>query len=311
MGAADAIHVVSPTPRVSVVVAAREPPDTTEQALLSLARQIQAAEFEVLIVDGSDDGKLEALAKRFPGFRHIALPGGNLPELKAEAIRQARSEFVAVLDPSDAAAPNWISEILVAFDDASVSAVGGSVLLSGPKTASNVAAYLFEYGAFNPPIADGETLGDLPGNNVAYRRSALIDTCFDILASEGFNKPFFHERIRACGGRLIIRPGMRVDHLTHYSLADFGARRFHYGRCFGAVRARRAPLGSKVLYRVFAPAVVPLLIVRHFVRNVRHAENRRLLAVAVFPLFGICVFWGIGEWLGYWFGAGRSCKKLY
>ena len=311
MGVADAIHVVPPSPRVSVVVAAREPPDTTEQALLSLARQIQAAEIEVLVVDGSDDGKMEALVQRFPGFRHIALPGGNLPALKAEAIRQARGEFVAVLDPSDAAAPDWVNEMLAAFADPSVRAVGGSVLLSGPKTAGNIAAYLFEYGAFNPPIANGETLGDLPGNNVAYRRGALIDTCADILASEGFNKPFFHERIRACGGHLIIRASMRVDHLTHYSLVDFGTRRFHYGRCFGAVRARRASLGSKVLYRVFAPVVVPLLIVRHFVRNVRHAENRRLLPVAVFPLFGICVFWGIGEWLGYWFGAGRSCEELY
>ena len=311
MGAADAIHVVPPPPRVSVVVAAREPPDTTEQALLSLARQIQVAEIEVLVVDGSDDGKMEALVKRFPGFRYIALPGGNLPALKAEAIRQARGEFVAVLDPSDAAAPNWVSEILIAFADASVWAVGGSVILSGPKTASNTAAYLFEYGAFNPPIANGETLGDLPGNNVAYRRGALIDTCADILASEGFNKPFFHERIRACGGQLIIRPGMRVDHLTHYSLVDFGVRRFHYGRCFGAVRARRAPFARKILYRVFAPIVVPMLIARHLYRNVRHAENRRLLPVAGFSLCGVCAFWGIGEWLGYWFGAGRSCKELY
>jgi glycosyltransferase involved in cell wall biosynthesis len=311
MGAGDAIHVVTQPPRVSVVVAAREPPDTTEQTLLSLARQIQASEIEVLVVDGSDNGKMGVLVQRCPGFRYIALPGGNLPALKAEAIRQARGEFVAVLDPSDAAAPNWVGEILAAFVNASVWAVGGSVLLSRPKTAGNIAAYLFEYGAFNPPIANGETLGDLPGNNVAYRRSALIDSCADILASEGFNKPFFHERIRACGGQLIIRASMRVDHLTDYSLLDFGVRRFHYGRCFGAVRARRAPLARKILYRVFAPVVVPMLIVRHLHRNVRHAENRRLLSVAVFSLCAICIFWGVGEWLGCWFGAGRSCQELY
>ena len=311
MGVADAIHVVPPPPRVSVVVAAREPPDTTEQALLSLARQIHAAEMEVLVVDGSVDGKMDALVLRFPGFRYIALPGGNLPTLKAEAIRQARGEFVAVLDPSDAAAPNWIGEILTAFTDATVCAVGGAVMLSGPKTADNIAAYLFEYGAFNPPIANGETLADLPGNNVAYRRGALIDNCADILATEGFNKPFFHERIRACGGRLIIRASMRVDHLAHYFLMNFGVRRFHYGRCFGAVRARRASFARKILYRVFAPVVVPLLIVRHLDRNIRHAQNRRLLPVAVFSLCGVCVFWGVGEWLGYWFGAGRSCQELY
>ena len=254
---------------------------------------------------------MAALAQRFPGTRHIALPGGNLPTLKGAAIREARGELVAVLDPSDAADPDWIDEMLAAFADPDVCAVGGAVLLSGAGSAGNVAAYLFEYGAFNPPIAAGDTQGDLPGNNVAYRRNALTDTCADILASEGFNKPFFHERIRARGGRLVIRPTMRVRHLTHYPFLAFGVRRFHYGRCFGAVRLRRASPARKALYRAFAPAVVPILIVRHLRRALSHPGNRRLLPGAALALCGVCAFWGVGEWLGYWFGPGRSCQELY
>ena len=238
---------VAPKPRVSVVVAAREPPDTTGQSLASLARQARASEIEVLVVDGSNDGKMASFAQRFPGCRHIALPGGNLPALKAEAIRQARGEFIAVLDPSDEAAPNWIDEILAAFAESSVWAVGGSVTLSGSRNSGNVAAYLFEYGAFNPPIGAGPTTGDLPGNNVAYRHIVLTEICADILAAEGFNKPFFHERIRIRGGLLVIRPTMRVSHLTHYALVDFGVRRFHYGRFFGAVRIRRASPTIKII----------------------------------------------------------------
>lgn len=301
----------SPLPRVSVVVAARTPPDTTEKALASLAGQRRASEIEVLFVDGSDDGRMAALVRRFPGIRHIAAPGGNLPALKGTAIRQARGDLIAVLDPGDAAAPNWIDEILDGFADPGVWAVGGAVLLSGPESAGNVAAYLFEYGAFNPPIAAGDTQGDLPGNNVAYRRSALIDACADILATEGFNKPFFHERIRARGGRLVIRPSMCVQHLTHYAFLAFGVRRFHYGRCFGAVRVRRASLAMKVLYRAAAPAVAPVLIARHLWRAVSHPGNRQLLPGAALALCGVCTFWGLGEWLGCWFGAGRSCQELY
>ncbi len=303
--------IVSSLPRVSVVVAARVPPDTTEQALASLAAQSRAAEIEVIVVDGSDDGCMAALAQRFPGMRNIALPGGNLPMLKGAAICAARGELVAVLDPSDFADPDWIDEILAAFADPGVCAVGGAVLLSGAGSAGNVAAYLFEYGAFNPPIAAGDTQGDLPGNNVAYRRSALTDICADVLASEGFNKPFFHERIRARGERLVMRPTMRVRHLTHYNFLAFGVRRFHYGRCFGAVRIRRASLARKVLYRVFAPAIVPILISRHLLRALNHPGNRRLLPGAALALCGVCAFWGVGEWLGSWFGAGRSCQELY
>jgi len=305
------VSTVSPSPRVSVVVAARVPPDTTEQTLVSLAGQRRAAEIEVIIADGTEDGRMGALARRFPRTRHITLPGGNLPALKGAAIREARAELVAMLDPSDAAEPDWVDEILAAFADPGVRAVGGAVLLSGGTGTGNVAAYLFEYGAFNPPITAGDTEGDLPGNNVAYRRSALTDTCADILAAEGFSKPFFHERIRAHGGRLVIRPTMRVHHLTHYPFSAFGMRRFHYGRCFGAVRARRAPPARKALYRIFAPAVVPMLIARHLWGAASHPGNRRLLPRAALALCGVCASWGVGEWLGYWFGPGHSCQELY
>ena len=302
---------VSPSPRVSVVVAARAPPDTTEQALSSLAGQRRAAEIEVIIADGSEDGRMKSLAQRFPGMRGIAVPGGNLPALKGAAIRQARGELVALLDPGDAAEPGWIDEMLAAFADPDVDAVGGAVLLSGAGSAANVAAYLFEYGAFNPPLAAGDTQGDLPGNNVVYRRSVLTELCADILESEGFNKPFFHERIRARGGRLVIRPAMRVRHLTHHAFTAFGVRRFHYGRCFGAVRVRRAPSLKKVLYRIFAPVVAPLLIARHLRRAASHPGNRRLLPRAALALCGVCVLWGLGEWVGYWFGPGKSCHEFY
>lgn len=302
---------VGPLPRVSVVVAARTPPDSTEKTLASLAGQRRASEIEVLVADGSGDGRMAALAQSFPSIRHIAVPEGNLPTLKGTAIRQARGDVIAVLDPSDVAEPDWVDEMLEAFADPSVWAVGGSVLLSGNESAGNVAAYLFEYGAFNPPIAAGDTQGDLPGNNVAYRRSALIDTCADILASEGFKKPFLHERIRACGGRLVLRPTMRVHHLTHYLFVAFSVRRFHHGRCFGAVRVRRAPLAMKALYRAFAPAVAPTLIARHLRRAASHPGNRRLLPGAALALCGVCLFWALGEWLGCWFGPGQSCQEVY
>lgn len=299
-----------PSPRVSVVVAARTPPPTTDRALDSLAAQSRAGDIEVLVADGSAEGVLAETARRYPCATHVAVPGGNLPVLKGAAIRAARGEFVAVLDPSDVAEPDWIDQILAGFQDAGVSALGGSVLLDGPRRAGNVAAYLFEYGAFSPPLPAGETAGDLPGNNVAYRRRVLTAACGDVLDSEGFNKPFVHERIRERGGRLVIRPQMRVRHVTNHSFVAFGVRRFHYGRCFGSVRARRAPAARRLLYRVFAPAVAPLLIARLLRRSWDHPANRRLLPRAGLALCGVCVFWGAGEWLGYWCGPGRSCHEL-
>jgi glycosyltransferase involved in cell wall biosynthesis len=297
-------------PRVSVVVAARTPPAAAREALASLAAQRRAADIEVLLADGSDDGRLAALAAVLPHARHLRLPRGNLPALKGAAIREARADIVAVLDPADVADDDWVDELLAAFADPGVSAVGGAVLPPLARNAGNVGAYLFEYGAFNPPLAAGDAPGDLPGNNVAYRRRVLTEDCADLLEAEGFNKPFFHERIRERGGRLVLRPSMRVRHLTEHSFPAFAVSRFHYGRCFGAVRARRAPPSRRLLYRVFAPAVAPILAARHIRRALAHPANRRLLPRAALALCGVCAFWGVGEWLGYWAGPGRSCREL-
>lgn len=103
---------------------------------------------------------------------------------------------------------------------------------SDAGSAGDVAACVLAHGAFNPPIAAGDTQSDLPENKVAYRRGALTETCVDISASDASNKPFFHERIRARVGRLVIRPTIRMYHLTHYPFLALGAR---LGYRFGSV----------------------------------------------------------------------------
>lgn len=246
-----------------------------------------------------------------PLRRHLSLPGANLPRLKEGALRAARGEVVAILDPSAVAGERWVSEVLAAFDDPTVSAVGGAVVPTPDADTASRALYLFEYSAFNPPFASGPTTGDLPGNNVAYRRLELLEKCADVLAEEGFNKPFCHERLREAGGRLILRPTMRVRHRIAGRRSDMVRSRFHYGRCFGATRRRRAGLGRKLLYLLGSPAVPLVLVLRHLSRCRAHPANRKLLAGGgALALAEICLAWGLGEWLGAWFGAGASCREL-
>lgn len=293
-----------------MVVALREVPESTSQALGSLEAQRRFQDIEVIVADGSG-GASEGVLDHFPWVRRLELAPGNLPALKGAGIHAARGNIVAILDPVDAAEPDWIDEIVAGLADPSVSAVGGSVMLAGPPSAANRAAYLFEYGAFAPPVAEGPTAGDLPGNNVAYRRSLLVEGCADLLREEGFHKPLFHARIRELGGSLVIRSGMRVRHLTRHRFLDFSRRRYHYGRCFGALRLRRGPRRFRVAYRLLVPTVPVLLMVRQLVRSLGHRSNRRLLTSAAPALLVVCGFWGIGEWLGCWLGPGRSCDKLY
>ena len=297
-------------PSISVIVAACDASPDPSLALASLQAQGRAGVAEVLLVDRLDRQRVADPAGGWARCRHLKIPNANLPRLKEAAIRAARADVVAILDSTASAEPEWIGEILAAFDDPEVAAVGGSVSLADAESRTSRALFLFEYGAFNPPLESGPTEGDLPGNNVAYRRSLLLEGCAEILDEEGFNKPFCHQRLREMGGRLVLRPPMAVHHRAP---SDFGAvarSRFHYGRCFGATRRRRATPGMRLLYVLGSPLVPILLVARHLRRCRRHPANRRLLAGATAPLVGICLSWGFGEWLGTWFGAAASCGKF-
>jgi hypothetical protein len=300
-----------PLPRVSVIVFVRDDPSRCEAALASLRAQEDAGVAEILLADGSGGAFVPPAAGSGPTVRHLRLDAAPMPVLKAAAIRAARAPLVAILDPTDVAGPGWLRAILDEFPaDPRVAAVGGEVELGGADTPANRGAYLFEYGAFAPPMRAGPTEGDLPGNNVAYRRSALVEDCADLLVA-GFWKPFFHARLRALGRTFHVVPTMRVRHETHHRLLPFCRSRHHYGRCFGAMRLRRCSPGRRWVYRLGAPAVIGILVLKQLARALRHPGRRRLLPRAALPLLAICASWGSGEWAGYWFGAGRSCEQVY
>lgn len=293
-----------------MIVAACDAAPDAAPTLASLAAQGRADLAEALLVDRFDRRKSADHGEEPPRFRHLQLPGANIPRLKEAAIRAARADVVAILDPAASAEPEWIEQLLTAFDDPGIAAVGGSVSIADAESRTSRALFLFEYGAFNLPLEAGPTEGDLPGNNVAYRRSLLLEGCAEILEEEGFNKPFCHQRIREMGGRLVLRPGMAVRHRAAAGFGPVVRARFHYGRCFGATRRRRSTRRMQLLYILGSPLVPILLVARHLRSCRSHPANRRLLAGATAHLVGICLSWGFGEWLGTWFGAGSSCREL-
>jgi glycosyltransferase involved in cell wall biosynthesis len=297
-------------PDISVIVCASDAVASIRDALRSLESQEGIESAEVVVVDGSSDGTAELVAREFPWVRHLRLSPGTMPELKGRAIQESRGDFVAILDVVDRAEPGWLVAIRRGLANPQAEAIGGEVVLDGPPRGINAAGYLFEYGAFAPPLAAGPTAGDLPGNNLAYRRRVFAETCADLLPG-GFWKPFFHERIRERGGALHLHPSMRVRHRIRLGAVAFLARRFHYGRCFGAMRFAHASRRERRLYLVFEPVVPLLLCWRHVRRAWQHPGTRRLLARALPSLLLLCFAWGVGEWIGTWFGSGASCRKVY
>ncbi|MDP6387197.1 MAG: glycosyltransferase [Planctomycetota bacterium] len=300
------------TPFVSVIVYAREARSAIRTVLESLRCQEGIEAAEVLVADASDDGTTEIIQREHPWVRHITVAGATMPEGKGQAIAQARGSLIAFIDAFDRAEPGWLQSIQETFSGLApdVFGIGGEVVIEGPEVWGNLAGYLFEYGAFAPEIREGQTLGDLPGNNMAYRREVFDEICPDLLPG-GFYKPFFHRRIHAQGGHLHLTRSMRVHHHIRMGIWAFCRRRYHYGRCFGAMRRTRAAPLEKFKLALLIPVVPALLSVRHLRRARSNPATRHLTVGASLPLVILCVAWGWGEILGTWFGAGRSCRMVY
>ena len=139
-------------PAVSVVVFARENVPTLSDSLRSLQRQTRFDDIEVILADGCGGAVLNPIAEQFPWVRRLRLAPGTMPQLKGAAIAAAQGDIVAILDPSDAAEPDWIDEILAGLADPAISAVGGAVLLPTDPDA-NKAANSFTMAAVSAPIA--------------------------------------------------------------------------------------------------------------------------------------------------------------
>src|SRR2546428_5598229 len=84
--------------KLSIVIAAPNNAVLLEKCLASLTGQVETGDTEVIVVSNYD-GAGAMIAVQFPHVRHIRLPvATTVPELRAEGIRQAQGEIVALAE---------------------------------------------------------------------------------------------------------------------------------------------------------------------------------------------------------------------
>ena len=296
--------------RLSIVLIVRDPDDSPDRVVSALAGQAGIDQVELIVVDGRETACDERDLPANLNPIVIAAPGRNMPRLKAIGVEAAQGGHIAFLEPNGIPQQGWLADVQRAIHDQPDQCYGGGVTFGARETAINVAAYMFEYREFSLDRIQAQTTSILPGNNMVIPRAALRSTCSDILESEGLNKPFCQQRLIDSGLTITLREGMTVSMAKEQQLFKFLARRFHYGRCFGGTRLSLSIPKQRMLYRIGAPAVSVLLLVKH-IGGLSKKDLKQLGVGSFLALIGICCAWGVGEGLGYWFGRGKSCSKLY
>lgn len=215
---------------ITVAICTRDRYHVLPRAIESLLAQRTAPQ-RILVIDNSPDTHAaRAFAARFAGragLDYQVTPATGISMARNAALEATRTPILAFLDDDAAAAPDWVAELLRAFeasgDDAAV--VGGRVV---PEWESPQPAWLHpellgylslvDWGGGLRPAQPTEWFA---GTNIAYRAEALRQAGgfserlgrgggSDLLSNEETEAA---RRMEARGGRRFYQPAACVTHL--------------------------------------------------------------------------------------------------
>jgi mycofactocin system glycosyltransferase len=214
--------------------------DALRRCLESVRRlQYPQDRLEVLVVDdgSSDDTPVVARA-----MGACVMSSGGLGRGPAAArnrgARAARGEILAFLDSDCMASARWLADLVEAFEDRGLAAVGGRV--DGMHTSAALDRYEAEMsslclGARERSAQLGSDTFYLPSCNLLVRRSAFMDV-------GGFREELhvgedvdLSWRLRDRGWAIAYLPRGRVLHEHRNRLGPFLRRRYDYGTSEGVL----------------------------------------------------------------------------
>ncbi len=294
-------------PKVSVIIPSVNGLPVIGECLNALGNQQCDFDFEIIVVDRTNDETAEYIRKHFPRVKLIKLTSPcGIPEMRAIAIAQAGGKFLVITEDHCIAPRNWLAKIVEAHDSG-YEVIGGAVENASTLRMIDWAVFLCEYSSFMPPIAGGET-NLITGNNTSYRRSVIEKV--DESTLKNYWEYFLQRELKQMGVRFHSVPALVINHKKEFGFFYFLAQRFHYSRSFAAMRKRKSSVPKQILYLLYTP-VLPLHQTWRIFQNVRQKKrNYREFFLSLPLLLIFMASYALGEFAGQIFGSGDSLLKV-
>lgn len=283
---------------VAVVVAAQNARRTILPCLAALAAQGIG---RIVVVANATDGTAEAVRAHFPEVELIALAGPRLvPELWAAGVLRCSEPLIALTNAHMLQAPGWAAALRAAFAREASAGVGGPIRQGRRLGLVDRAIYWLRYSRY---AADGLAgpVGDIAGDNAAYRRAALVPYA-ERIRTAGFWENEIHMLLHAEGKALAWAPAALAEYQGGESFFRFAGQRIAHGRRFGAERMR-ARTGVRKLLTIAVWPLTPFAFFARIAANTRRVGGAADLAAVLPLLLALLACWSGGELLGDLLGA--------
>lgn len=230
-------------PLVSVIVPSYNSRITLPRCLDSLCAQQCDADYEILVVDSSDDGAAELVAQRYPQVRLLRYSEKTLPgKGRNRGVREARGEILVFTDADCVAPRDWISRHLSRQRDWDI--VGGALDNGNPRSLIGWAGYLSEFNGYTP----GHRCipqRNLATANVSYKAKVFAHDRFpeDIWPGEDrIVQETVSAKYSCC-----LDTSLTVRHLNRSQFREFLDHQLRLGASSAAARKRIALPGAFLL----------------------------------------------------------------
>jgi glycosyltransferase involved in cell wall biosynthesis len=284
---------------MSVVIPCYNGSATIRQCLTALGDQtISLDEYEVIVVDSSDDATPTIIKSEFPWVRLLRrderVPVGAARNL---GVQVARGDIIAFTDSDCIVAPDWLWQLRsVYLDRPDVIGVGGAICNGNPGVFFGWIAFLAEFAAWLPVGSIREVQG-IVGANSSFRRWAFEkyggNHSYDVAGDD----TLFNWTLVRSGETLLFNPEARLSHLNRGDLLGVLRHLHHLGKGVAWVWLHyKIPSEFLSRSRLLGPLFAPVRTVRVIWRTLLGApkDSWRLLLLWPFILLGFFYF-GLGE----------------
>ncbi len=249
-------------PSVSIVIPVKDRADDLRNCLTSLQQlDYPQDKVEVIVVDdGSSDNTPQVAEELGAVLLASGVVGGGPALARNKGAAVASGEILAFIDSDCSAAEDWLADLLPAFSDEKLAAVGGWV--DGMHHGSVLDRYEAVMSSLNLGRREmsGGAGGDtfyLPSCNLLMRKTAFV-------AAGGFRTELqvgedvdLTWRLRDAGWKIQYLPIGTVYHAHRAVLWPFMRRRFDYGTSEGLLQQLHPLRGKKML---LPPMLVSILL---------------------------------------------------